>query len=464
MNQLDGSACQISRVPHSAPGPPFVTLPKWLTYPKRKLEQFLKYGHKVYDVLPRLARVRDGRRRPQIPTADVIRALFFTAVLRLPSLNALEGELKRTPWQRLLGGRAQPGHKRFSADTVARVLDSLELDKLRQILHTLIQQAERKKVFRDGPARAQRCVALDGWEPFSSYDRHCSDCLTRTVLRGTHHVTQYYHQFVVAFLLGENAELVLDLEPLRTADLRRQSGETTDRHDGEQTAALRLIDRLHATFGSWIDLFVLDALYPNGPVMTRLTERGYGAVITIKKETDEPFKEALNLMRGQPPAKTWENFERREQIRAWDIDEIETLETFKGKVRVVRVEVSRTRGGTTHLWCAAVVGQRARQLRVQTVHRIQRSRWHEENTAFNQWTQLWHLTHVYRHTPRAVVALLLLWLLAFNLMQLFVYRRLRRPRVPRDPCDTIRALVAQMAQELATLRAAVPWAALLDSS
>jgi hypothetical protein len=169
-------------------------------------------------------------------------------------------------------------------------------------------------------------------------------------------------------------------------------------------------------------------------------------------------------MRDQPPTKIWEDFERREQIRAWDIDEIETLDTFKGKVRVVRAEVSPTRGGKTHVWCAAVVGQRARQFRVQTIHRLQRSRWHEENTAFNQWTQLWHLTHVYRHKPGAVVALLLLWLLAFDLMQLFVYRRLRRPRVPRDPCDTIRALVVQMAQELVTLKVRVPWAALLDSS
>ena len=80
-----------------------------------------------------------------------------------------------------------------------------------------------------------------------------------------------------------------------------------------------------------------------------------------------------------------------------------------------------------------------------------------ENTAFNQWGQHWNLNHVYRHTPGAVVAVLLLWCVAFNLMQLFVYKRLRRPRVPRDPCDTIRALVAQMAQELLALTKPVPW-------
>ena len=37
--------------------------------------------------------------------------------------------------------------------------------------------------------------------------------------------------------------------------------------------------------------------------------------------------------------------------------------------------------------------------------------------------------------------MLLLWILAFNLLQLFIYRRLGRSRRPKDPTDTIRNLV-----------------------
>jgi hypothetical protein len=382
--------------------------------------------------------------------------LLFTAVLRLPSLNALEGELKRSPFQRLIGRAPTPGHKAFSADTVARVLDSLDHELLRGLLHDIVWDAERNKVFRKGPFGARRIVALDGWEPFCSYKRHCAHCLTRTItLKDDRKVTQYYHRIVVAFLLGHDAEVVLDIEPLRTADLRRRDGESTDSHDGEQTAALRLVDRLHSEFGSFIDLFVLDALYPNGPVMTRLTEHGYGAVMTLKKETDEPLKDALLLMQDQPPSKVWDDLDKREHYQAWDVDEIETLETFKGKVRVVRVVVSPFGGGEPRSWIAAVIGERARRLPVHIIHAVHRSRWHEEN-AFNQWTQHCHLTHVYRHTPGAVVAVFLLWTIAFNLTQLFVHRRLRRPRVPRDPCDTIRSLVAEMFQDLRALPGPVP--------
>ena len=58
------------------------------------------------------------------------------------------------------------------------------------------------------------------------------------------------------------------------------------------------------------------------------------------------------------------------------------------------------------------------------------------------------------------MAVLLLWSLAFNLLQLFVYRRLRRPRRPKDPTDTIRHIVEVMLRDVATLSKPIPWAQL----
>ena len=314
--------------PRTVPAP---TPPSWLTQPHTKLGQFLKYVWKVYGLPSKLNCAGDARRRPTIPTNEVVRSLLFTAFFRLPSLNALEGELGRTSFQRLLGRRATPGQKAYSADTVARVLDSLDHICLRQILRGVLDKAERNKVFREGSCAARRAVALDGWEPFCSYKRQCEHCLVRMVHRGDQLVPQYYHRFVVALLLGPEIDVVLDLESLRTVDMRRAEGEMADSHDGESTAALRLIDRLHGLYGQFIDLFVLDALYPTGPVMTRLTEYGYGAVITVKKQTDEPLKEALALMHGQPPCHIWDDPDKGEHIEAWDVDDLETLDTFSGK-------------------------------------------------------------------------------------------------------------------------------------
>ena len=65
--------------------------------------------------------------------------------------------------------------------------------------------------------------------------------------------------------------------------------------------------------------------------------------------------------------------------------------------------------------------------------------------------QYWKLGHVYRHTANALLAVLLFGMLAFDLLQLFVYRRLKRPRRPKDPTNTIRHIVEAMLREVATL-------------
>jgi hypothetical protein len=110
------------------------------------------------------------------------------------------------------------------------------------------------------------------------------------------------------------------------------------------------------------------------------------------------------------------------------------------------------------------VGKRARKVSLRTGLKVIRSRWHIENTGFNQWVQYWNLGHVYRHTANAVLAILLLWSLVFNLLQFFIYRRLKRDRRPKDPTDTIRHIVEVMNRDLGTIPEPLPWAALLDSS
>ncbi|MCK5803644.1 MAG: SEC-C domain-containing protein, partial [Lentisphaeria bacterium] len=282
------------------------SLPSWVIDSNRKLHQFEKYATKVY-ALPRLlGSLSDGRRDPTYPTLDVVGALFHAALLRRPSINATEGDLKQSDFQKLIGLKPDPGQKAFSAEVISNVLDKLDLDGLRNGIENIIWQAERNKVFREGSYGTLRCVALDGWEPFCSYDRHCDHCLAREVSvknAKTGEVekrTQYYHRYVVAMLVDPVMDVVLDIEPVLNAEARRDLGEDAH-HEGELTAAHRLIDRLHTTYGTFIDALVLDALYANGPIMTRLDTCGYGGFIVLKKDNNEPLKEALALWGNQGP-------------------------------------------------------------------------------------------------------------------------------------------------------------------
>jgi len=459
--------------PQFHPPPPVgdrgpLPLPDWLLNSRGKLHQFERYACQVFDLPRLLAGQSDSRRAPEIPTGDVVNSLFHSALLRIPSLNALEGDLKHSDFQKLIGFKPTPELKPFSADLVANVLDKLHLPGLQGAVGQVIEKAERNKAFREGSYGGLRCVAIDGWEPFASYDRHCPDCLVRRIKKKTaagqaEEVQQYYHRYVVALLLGPVVDVVLGIEPIRNEEARTDTLGEHAGHEGELTAASRLLDFLHKTYGRFLEAIVCDALYANGPWMSRLDNYGYGGFIVLKKENNEPLKEALALMQNQKPCEAYDHRESKEQITFWDVDQIETLNSYKGKVRVIRAVITRPQQAPT-TWCFAIVGPRARRISRPTALQITRSRWHIENTGFNQWIQYWKLGHVYRHSANAIQAVLLIWSLAFNLLQLFVYRRLKRPRRPKDPTDTIRHLVETMLREIATLPDTLPWRALWNSS
>jgi hypothetical protein len=263
-------------------------------------------------------------------------------------------------------------------------------------------------------------------------------------------------------LVGPLLDVVVDFEPIRSAEARRDLGEDA-RHEGELSAAYRLVDRVHATYGTFVDAFVFDSLYANGPMMTKLDACGYAGFIVLKKEDNEPLREALALWKDVGPCAHFTDSDKKEQVDLWDVDSIETLHTYKGPVRVVRARITH-QDKTRTTWCFALVGKRARAISRRAALAIIRSRWHIENTGFGQWVKYWNLGRVYRHTPNAIQAILWIWMLVFNLLQLFIYRRLRRRRKPRDPCDTIISIVAEMFRDIGSIPEPIPWEILANAA
>src|SRR5213079_2756145 len=117
-------------------------LPEWIDGSRSKLHQFEKYVSNVFGLPDLLASLVDTRRAPKIPTFDVVNSLFHTAVLRIPSINALEGDLKEGDFQKLIGRNPTQDVKAFSADVVANVLDKLHLDGVRETIVDVIDKAE----------------------------------------------------------------------------------------------------------------------------------------------------------------------------------------------------------------------------------------------------------------------------------------------------------------------------------
>lgn len=352
-----------------------------------------------------------------------------------------------------------------SVDTVSRVLRQIDIDQARNVTVEILAKAERNKVFREGWHGALRYVAIDGWEPISSFSpkRQCKHCLVRHVkvkqADGTvKRVEQYYHRYVVAMLIDERLDLVVGIEPILPADLRPDGGTKNNEDEGELTAAKRLLRRIKQTF-NWLDVVVADGLYPNGPFLSLVNDLRMGAVIIARKETDEPLKEALRIWGNEPAHEVFVDTEAGERIELWDCPDLETLDTYKGPIRVVRARVTKLDDpkAVPHTWCMVVTGK-ATKLSARQVLAVARARWHIENTAFNQWTQYWKFTHVFTHDAQAIHVLYWLFIAAFNLLTLFLYRQLRsygRDR-GKDVTRTISRLIDEMLDDLARLTAS-PW-------
>lgn len=428
-----------------------------------RLRALVAYGRKVFDLREGFESVRDKRREPKVVPAFVAAAVFFCGLLRTRSFNALEPKLREKPFRRLIGAPPD-GEVMGSADTLSRALRRMDVATVRRLSVGIVEKAERNKVFREGWHGALHTVAIDGWEPICSYNRHCDRCLVRHVRVEQRDGTivemeQYYHRYAVAMLIDDRFDMALDIEPLLPHDLRPQGAAKNDEDEGELTAAIRLLRRVKQTY-SWLQVVVADGLYPNGPFLTVVKELRMGAVIIARKDGDEPLKEALSIWGKQPPHEVFDDKKSGERVELWDCRDVTTLSTYDGPIRVVRAVVTDQAqpNKPPHTWCMVATGVAAARLSSRQVLAVGRGRWHIENTGFHQWVTRWYFEHVFVHDAHAILAIFWLFFAGFNLLTLFLYRQLRsygRDR-GRDVTRTISRLIDEMNDDLARLDRS-PW-------
>jgi len=77
-------------------------------------------------------------------------------------------------------------------------------------------------------------------------------------------VDQYYHRYVVALLLGPIIDVVVGIEPVLNEEARRDIEGEHAGHEGELTAARRLIDSLHALTAALSTPSCLTLFMPTG--------------------------------------------------------------------------------------------------------------------------------------------------------------------------------------------------------
>ena len=333
---------------------------------------------------------------------------------RLGSLNALEQTRESKFWSKWIAGDSP------SADSMGRICALVNHDDLRAANHHIYSRLKRNKALV-APWHGLTALVLDGHESHSTYRRRCDGCLQRDVTvknksGDTETRKQFYHRHVTAQLLTKNFPLMLDAEPIR-------SGED------ELAAAMRLLERVLASYPRAFEVVIADALYTDPRFFKFVRERGKHVLAVLKNENRDLIRDVRSLCEVTAPV---EIISGKRNCQCWDMAGLESWPQVGMPVRVVRSEerwsVQRQLDGELEeqvsewLWVTSLPESLAGTAAIRD---IGHSRWTIENEGFNELVTRWHGDHVYKHDDSAMLSFWLVCLIACNVFQAFFLLNLK---------------------------------------
>ena len=379
------------------------------------LRRLIAYAEKIFRFSEAVvANVVDRRLQPRIPTAGIVKAVAALFWARMGSLNALELTAKSRFFRRWLGKSVS------SADNIGEVFSLVDAAGLRQGIHHIYDRLKRNKALPDHGGIA--IAVLDGHESHASYLRHCTGCLERTIHTGNRDRTQFYHRQVTLMLLPrarpgcDPIRLLLDHEPQR-AD------------EGELATALRLLERVIASYPRAFDVVLADALYAAAPFFNFLLARGKHALVVLKNEKRNLYQDVAGLFEHVAPQ---QGCFRSRKCLWWDFPDLLSWPQVNTPVRVIRSlethSVRRQLDGKDEPQTSDWVWVTTLPIQPVSTERavgFGHQRWDIENHGFNQLVRGWHADHIFKHKPNAIECFLLMAFLAFNIFHAFLTLNLK---------------------------------------
>jgi len=373
------------------------------------LSRTLKYADKRFKLDQETEKIVDSRPKPRISCGTIVREILVMNLGRLGSLNALEQLQPRGYCKHWIDG------KHPSADRVGDVAELMDPAGLRSIIEAIYHVQQRGNNLPPLPD-GYKLLLLDGHEQSSSYLRHCSGCLERTVTTAGGPRTQYYHRIVLAMLVHGKGSMPLDVEP-------QLPGED------ERAAAVRLLGRVLQQYPRAFQIVAGDALYLDPKLWHLADNFGKYFIAVLKNERMDLMGDSRSLFDLTQPVTFTEGSLQR---TVWDIEGFTTWSQVGYAVRVVRsLETKTVRRQRTHqiesttsewIWATnlplAKAGTRA-------IVGFGHHRWDIENDGFNDLSRQWKTDHLYRHHPQAILAFTLLALVACIIFRTMVRNNIK---------------------------------------
>jgi hypothetical protein len=276
------------------------------------------YRQMLPSLLKKLSKIKDPRRPGSI--THKLTVLMVYGILMFVEQSGSRREMNRT-MTRIHGENLQAMFPELEtmphADTLARLLERIDVSEIQKCMIELEKELIRKKKFKNYLIRKNYRVAIDGTQKLFRDYQWNDNCMVRHV-GGEERIPQYYVYVLESVLVLDNGiTLPFFSEFLKNGEYI----EGVNKQDCERKAFERLAGRIKAAFPKLKITLLVDGLYACGPVIRKCREYGWGYMIVLKEDSlKDVWHEALGLMRLSPENSLNVKWGEREQLYAWAND------------------------------------------------------------------------------------------------------------------------------------------------
>jgi hypothetical protein len=402
----------------------------------KRLPNFLRYVNKVYG-FSQTVNAMQGNDDSQVSPQTVFMSVFLCLLLRQGSLRQLAKDVKAGRIRKFL---LRVDKETYCANTVGNGLEDMDADTLQRELTVAPKKLRRNMSY--GTASHPRTIgglkiaATDGTEHFRSESIHCPECMEVHVKTKEGMKIHYVHRIVIMYLVGRTdpsaVQVILGAEPALPKDV---TGDEEPGHEGEGTAAKRLIRKMIALYGiSFFDVLTTDAYYANKPFVSYVASLSKYLVSRVKREDTTLYKEIDVLSQLVEPMHI---DDREERVESFIYEVPELQESLDWDVptrgfRILEKEYKIESGEKVYtkeetFLCMTTLPVEMADANI--VRQIVHAKWGVENNAIKDLKDNWYMEHNFHHHPNATYALLLIMFMAHNLFYAYVFRHMKSYRL-----------------------------------
>ncbi|MDO8686477.1 MAG: transposase family protein [Clostridiales bacterium] len=372
------------------------------------------YRQMLPGLLKKLGRIKDPRQPEKIKHKMTVLMVYgiLLFVWQTGSRRQANKEMSRAIFLDNVSAMFPEFESIPHADTLARLLEKIDVEQIQECLVELLKDLMRRKKFKSYLINKRYLIAVDGTQKFLRNYQWQTEALERHV-GGEERIPQYYVYVLESVLVLDNGIVLPVLtEMLDNTDWVK--GET--KQDCERKAFKRLAPKLYRIFGKGKVTLIADGLYACGPVIRKCREYQWEFMIVLKEDgMPDVWEEGLVLMTLEPSNNLRVMWGDRQQDFFW-ADDIE-YEYVNGSryTEILHVVICYETWTEKHTRSTGVVEEKrtryawisSRPLNKKNVFmrctKLARYRWKIENNFLIEKHEGYHFEHCYSYNWTAML-------------------------------------------------------------